>query len=67
MYAAEISSDQPITQSNSPEDTTVLVNQSHDLEVLIAVLDSAIDKTHEDLAGKVVSSINLTDSLTASD
>lgn len=43
------------------------MNQSHDLEVLIAVLDSAIDKTHEDLAGKVVSSINLTDSLTASD
>ena len=49
------------------EATVAAGNQSDSPEVLIAVLDSGIDETHEDLAGKVVSRINLTDSPTASD
>lgn len=35
--------------------------------ILIAVLDTGIDREHEDLAGKVVADINFTDSLTSDD
>jgi thermitase len=36
-------------------------------EVLVAVLDTGIDQNHEDLEGKVVAEVNLTDSPTPSD
>jgi thermitase len=36
-------------------------------EVLVAILDTGIDEQHEDLAGKVASDVNFTDSQTASD
>src|SRR4030043_1068338 len=35
--------------------------------IVIAVLDTGIDKNHEDLAGKVISEVNFTDSRTTSD
>jgi thermitase len=36
-------------------------------EVLIAILDTGIDQQHEDLAGKVVDSVNFSDSPTSAD
>jgi len=38
-----------------------------DRRILVAVLDTGIDKDHEDLAGQVVAEINLTDSSTTGD
>src|SRR4030042_1032962 len=35
--------------------------------IVIAVLDTGIDKNHEDLAGKVISEVNFTDSRTTRD
>jgi thermitase len=35
--------------------------------IVIAVLDTGIDKEHEDLAGKVIAEVNFTDSLTTMD
>jgi thermitase len=42
-------------------------NIGHTQPVLVAVLDTGIDKNHEDLNGKVVAEINFTDSPTAGD
>ena len=36
-------------------------------DIVIAVLDTGIDKDHEDLAGKVIAEVNFTDSPTAGD
>ena len=36
-------------------------------EIIVAVIDTGIDEHHEDLVGKVITSINLTDSPTSSD
>ncbi len=38
-----------------------------DRDILIAILDTGIDKNHEDLAGKVVAEVNFSDSPTLSD
>ena len=40
---------------------------SGDADVTIAVLDTGINRTHEDLVGKVIAEINLTDSTTVDD
>ena len=40
---------------------------SGDASVVIAVLDTGIDRQHEDLTGKVIAEVNLTDSPTAGD
>ena len=40
---------------------------SGEATVVIAVLDTGIDKEHEDLAGKVIAEVNFTDSPTAKD
>jgi len=40
---------------------------SGEASIVIAVLDTGIDKNHEDLAGKVISEVNFTDSRTTSD
>jgi thermitase len=48
-------------------EVTALLTASTDAEVLIAILDTGIDEKHEDLAGKVVASINFSGSQTASD
>jgi thermitase len=45
----------------------LLLVTAGDPEVLIAILDTGIDQQHEDLAGKVVASVNFSDSPTASD
>ena len=36
-------------------------------EIIVAIIDTGIDEQHEDLVGKVITSINLTDSPTSSD
>ena len=36
-------------------------------DILVAILDTGIDKNHEDIAGKVVAEVNFTDSPTLSD
>jgi thermitase len=40
---------------------------SGEASVVIAVLDTGIDREHEDLAGKVIAEVNFTDSLTTND
>jgi len=47
--------------------TRLLLVTAGDPEALIAILDTGIDQQHEDLAGKVVASVNFSDSPTASD
>jgi len=45
----------------------VLPGTPTDAEVIIAILDTGIDEKHEDLAGKVVGSINFSESKTVAD
>jgi thermitase len=49
------------------EKTQLLPVTAGSPEVHIAILDTGIDQQHKDLAGKVVASVNFSDSLTASD
>lgn len=54
-----------VTGARPVSDVTLEVPNSG--EILIAVLDTGIDRQREDLADKVIAEVNLTDSATASD